>query len=374
MKKTILALAVPALLAAGVTNAATVYKNDDTSIDLKGSIRLLAEEGARRDANIGDDGSRIGLGIKHNLGNGLTGLGYIEMGYDTQKQESTSDSPIKNRQAYAGLSLDGVGTLTAGRITAPFDDVALSDYTWTYGGVMDFGKMADSKDAGPFGNKNTFLARTSNSVKVESAEVNGFKAAGSYTMQTGDAYNNVDSAYTLAAFYTSDFGLTFNAGYGHGKSNGGNQVTAPTFNADGSVNKPGSTVAHNAADADIWGIGTQYEINDFAIALDYGQAKLDYNTATKPTAKVDLLGVGVKYQVIEQSKVYAGYYGRDYTDFKNWDRHDLYVVGVDYAYTKNVVTFLEYAHDDYKYADSVKVNSSDMKNDDRIGLGFRVYF
>ncbi|MGL5584897.1 MAG: porin, partial [Plesiomonas sp.] len=357
--KTILALAVPALLAAGVTNAATVYKNDDTSIDLKGSIRLLAEDGARRDANIGDDGSRIGLGIKHNLGNGLTGLGYIEMGYDTQKQESTSDSPIKNRQAYAGLSLDGVGTLTAGRITAPFDDVALSDYTWTYGGVMDFGKMADSKDAGPFGNKNTFLARTSNSVKVESAEMNGFKAAGSYTMQTGDAYNNVDSAYTLAAFYTSDFGLTFNAGYGHGKSNGGTDSLK---------------VMHNSADADIWGIGTQYEINDFAIALDYGQAKLDYNTVGKDTAKVDLLGVGVKYQVIEQSKVYAGYYGRDYTDFKNWDRHDLYVVGVDYAYTKNVVTFLEYAHDDYKYADSVKVNSSDMKNDDRIGLGFRVYF
>ncbi|MGL5344581.1 MAG: porin [Plesiomonas sp.] len=367
MKKTILALAVPALLAAGVTNAATVYKNDDTSIDLKGSIRLLAEEGARRDANIGDDGSRIGLGIKHNLGNGLTGLGYIEMGYDTQKQESTSDSPIKNRQAYAGLSLDGVGTLTAGRITAPFDDVALSDYTWTYGGVMDFGKMADSKDAGPFGNKNTFLARTSNSVKVESAEMNGFKAAGSYTMQTGEAYNNVDNAYTLAAFYTSDFGLTFNAGYGHGKSNGG-------FSEKDKDGKWVPTSYKNSADADIWGIGTQYEINDFAIALDYGQAKLDYNTATKPTAKVDLLGVGVKYQVIEQSKVYAGYYGRDYTDFKNWDRHDLYVVGVDYAYTKNVVTFLEYAHDDYKYANSVEVKSSDIKNDDRIGLGFRVYF
>ncbi|MGL4545622.1 MAG: porin, partial [Plesiomonas sp.] len=337
MKKTILALAVPALLAAGVTNAATVYKNDDTSIDLKGSIRLLAEDGARRDANIGDDGSRIGLGIKHNLGNGLTGLGYIEMGYDTQKQESTSDSPIKNRQAYAGLSLDGVGTLTAGRITAPFDDVALSDYTWTYGGVMDFGKMADSKDAGPFGNKNTFLARTSNSVKVESAEMNGFKAAGSYTMQTGEAYNNVDNAYTLAAFYTSDFGLTFNAGYGHGKSNGG-------FSKQDAAGK--WTLDHkNSADADIWGIGTQYEINDFAIALDYGQAKLDYNTVGKDTAKVDLLGVGVKYQVIEQSKVYAGYYGRNYKDYTQtskdgktgFDRHDLYVVGVDYAYTKNVV-------------------------------------
>ncbi|MBO1107005.1 porin [Plesiomonas shigelloides] len=369
MKKTILALAVPALLAAGVTNAATVYNNDGTTIDLKGSIRLLAEDGARRDANLGDDGSRIGLGIKHDLGNGLSGLGYIEMGYDTQKQESTSDTPIKNRQAYAGLSLDGVGTLTAGRITAPFDDVALSDYTYTYGGVMDFGKMQDSSDRGPFGTKNTFLARVSNSVKVETAEFNGFKAAGSYTMQTGDNYNDVDNAYTLAAFYTSDFGLTFNAGYGHGKSNGGVQTIAPTYNLDGSVKESGEKISHNSVDADIWGIGAQYEIADFAIALDYGQARLDWNTVGEAKSKANLLGVGVKYQIIEQTKVYAGFYGKDYSDFRDLDRSNRYVIGTDYKFSKNVVTFLEYAHDDIKYtAPKAK------QNDDIIGLGFRVYF
>ncbi|WP_302982045.1 porin [Plesiomonas shigelloides] len=356
MKKTILALAVPALLAAGVTNAATVYNNDGTKIDLKGSIRLLAEDGARRDADLSDDSSRIGLGINHDLGNGLSGLGYIEMGYDTQMPETNSKSTIKNRLAYAGLSLDGVGTLTAGRITAPFDDVAVSDYTWTYGGVMDFGKMQNNADRGPFGQKNTFLARTSNSVKVESAEFNGFKAAGSYTMQTGDNTSDVKNAYTLAAFYTSDFGLTFNAGYGHGKSVG----------QEASLN----TAAINAVDADIWGIGAQYQIADFSIGLDYGQAKLDWNTAGESNSKADLLGVGVKYQIIEQTKVYAGYYGRDYSDYKNWDRHDLYVVGTDYAFSKNVVTFLEYAHDDYKYVKP----TADVKNDDRIGLGFRVYF
>ena len=82
----------------------------------------------------------------------------------------------------------------------------------------------------------------------------------------------------------------------------------------------------------------------------------------------------MKYQIIEQTKVYAGFYSRDYKDYKNWDRHDLYVVGTDYAFSKNVVTFLEYAHDDYKYADNRIVKASDIKNDDRIGLGFRVYF
>ncbi|KAB7674219.1 MULTISPECIES: porin [Plesiomonas] len=361
MKKTILALAVPALLAAGVTNAATVYNNDGTKIDLKGSIRLLAEDGARRDADLSDDSSRIGLGINHDLGNGLSGLGYIEMGYDTQMPETNSKSTIKNRLAYAGLSLDGVGTLTAGRITAPFDDVAVSDYTWTYGGVMDFGKMQNNADRGPFGQKNTFLARTSNSVKVESAEFNGFKAAGSYTMKTGDNVTDVDNAYTLAAFYTSDFGLTFNAGYGHGKSNGG----------FGTVNDIKGT--YNAVDADIWGIGAQYEIGDFAIGLDYGQAKLDWNDSTYnngDNSKANLLGVGVKYQIIEQTKVYAGFYSRDYKDYNDWDRHDLYVVGTDYAFSKNVVTFLEYAHDDYKYT----APTTAIKNDDRIGLGFRVYF
>ncbi|MGL4600769.1 MAG: porin, partial [Plesiomonas sp.] len=225
---------------------------------------------------------------------------------------------------------------------------------------------ASSKDGGPFGHENTFVARTSNSVKVETAEINGLKAAGSYTMQTGDEYNHINNAYTLAAFYTSDFGLSFNAGYGHGKSNGGKDLAGEFY---------------NSADADIWGIGTQYEINDFAIGLDYGQARLDFNNTGTPTAKADLLGVGVKYQVIEQSKVYAGYYGRNYKDYTQtskdgktgFDRHDLYVVGVDYEYTKNVVTFLEYAHDKYKYTE-VTTNPDVIKNDDRIGLGFRVYF
>lgn len=360
MKKTILALAVPALLAAGVTNAATVYNNDGTKIDLKGSIRLLAEDGARRDAELNDGSSRIGLGINHDLGNGLSGLAYIEMGYETQNSEDSEETPFTNRQAYAGLSLDGVGTLTAGRITAPFDDVALSDYTYEYGGVMDFGKMKNSNDVGPFGRKNTFLARTSNSVKVESAEFNGFKAAGSYTMQTGDAPADVKNAYTLAAFYTSDFGLTFNAGYGHGKSVG--------LEAN-----PGLYDAINSVDADIWGIGTQYAIGDFAIALDYGQAKLDWNDAKVNdghNSKANLLGVGVKYQIIEQTQVYAGFYSRDYTDYQNWDRQNRYVIGTDYKFSKNVLTFLEYKHDDNKYT----TVTSSPKNDDVVGLGFRVYF
>lgn len=369
MKKTILALAVPALLAAGVTNAATVYNNDGTKIDLKGSIRLLAEDGARRDAELNDGGSRIGLGINHDLGNGLSGLAYIEMGYETQNSEDSDETPFTNRQAYAGLSLDGVGTLTAGRITAPFDDVALSDYTYEYGGVMDFGKMKNSADVGPFGRKNTFLARVSNSVKVETAEFNGFKAAGSYTMKTGDNYSDVDNAYTLAAFYTSDFGLTFNVGYGHGKSNGGVEITPAYVDKDGNPVREDST-SHNAVDADIWGFGTQYAIGDFAIALDYGQARLDWNTVGESKSKANLLGIGVKYQIIEQTQVYAGFYSRDYTDYQNWDRQNRYVIGTDYKFSKNVLTFLEYKHDDNKYT----TVTSSPKNDDVVGLGFRVYF
>lgn len=351
MKKTILALAVPALLAAGVTNAATVYSNDGTTIDLKGSIRLKMEKADSKDVDLKDDSSRIGLGIKHDLGNGLSALGYYEMGYDTQSQGS---SQITNRLGYAGFSMNDIGTLTFGRVTAPFDDVAVSDYSYIYGGVMDFGRMEDT-GAGILG-KNNFLARVSNTMKVESAQYNGFSAAASYSFGSNadkDQFlaHKLDNAYTLAAFYESDFGLTFNAGYGHGKS-------TSTFDA---ANQ----------DLDIWGLGAQYQIADFSFAVDYGQAKVDVNTAGVNNYKADLLGLGAKYQVIPQSSLYAGYYLRDYKDnlVEYTDKNEVYVAGVDYQFTKNVVTFIEYAYDKTSYT-----NNLASEADNKGSLGLRVYF
>ncbi|WP_039045638.1 porin [Plesiomonas shigelloides] len=351
MKKTILALAVPALLAAGVTNAATVYSNDGTTIDLKGSIRLKMEKADSKDVDLKDDSSRIGLGIKHDLGNGLSALGYYEMGYDTQKQGS---SQITNRLGYAGFSMNDIGTLTFGRVTAPFDDVAVSDYSYIYGGVMDFGRMEDASTGNGILDKNNFLARVSNTMKVESAQYNGFSAAASYSFGTNDdkeTAGNLDNAYTLAAFYESDFGLTFNAGYGHGKSTGSVNVASQ--------------------DLDIWGLGAQYQIADFSFALDYGQAKLDSNIAGQDKYKADLLGLGAKYQVIPQSSLYAGYYLRDYKDqlVDNADKNEVYVAGVDYQFTKNVVTFIEYAYDKTSYA-----NNQASEADNKGSLGLRVYF
>lgn len=357
MKKTILALAVPALLAAGVTNAATVYNNDGTTIDLKGSIRLKMEKVDSKDVDLKDDSSRIGVGIKHDLGNGLSALGYYEMGYDTQKQGS---SQITNRLGYAGFSMNDIGTLTFGRVTAPFDDVAVSDYSYIYGGVMDFGRMEDASTGNGILDKNNFLARVSNTMKVESAQYNGFSAAASYSFGTnGDRVDangnategNLDNAYTLAAFYESDFGLTFNAGYGHGKSTG--------------------AVGIESQDLDIWGLGAQYQIADFSFALDYGQAKLDSNIAGQDKYKADLLGLGAKYQVIPQSSLYAGYYLRDYKDqlVENTDKNEVYVAGVDYQFTKNVVTFIEYAYDKTSYT-----NNLASEADNKGSLGLRVYF
>lgn len=390
MKKTILALAVPALLAAGVTNAATVYNNDGTTVDLKGSIRLWANtdssrSGIEKTAQFEDEGSRFGIGVNHDLGNGLSAFGYLEYGNDTQTMEK--DFKLTNRQGYAGFKMADIGAISFGRITAPFDDVALSDYTYEYGGVMNFGKMEnDTKKSG-----NNFLARVSKSIKVETAEVNGFKAAASYSMQAdgdkakfvetsgGEYYNNagINNAYTLAGFYTSDFGLTLNAGYGYAKYNAGTD----SLTIDGDVlNRSGE------ADSNIWGIGSQYEFGDFAVAFDFGQARHDNAISGLNKSKADLYGFGTKWNY-GMGKVYAGYYLKDYKDrlvaYTNGDvaslnKEETYTVGVDYNFSKSVVTFLEYAHVKTKYDAfyDAATNSVGSKNesDNKVGLGLRVYF
>lgn len=392
MKKTILALAVPALLAAGVTNAATIYNNDGTTVDLKGSIRLWvnsdsSRSGIEKTVQFQDEYSRFGIGVNHDLGNGLSAFGYLEYGNDTQTMEK--DFQLTNRQGYAGFKMADIGAISFGRITAPFDDVALSDYTYEYGGVMNFGEMENhtKKDG------NNFLARVSKSFKVETAEVNGFKAAASYTMQADGAARDVsfdngnkltdnasiNGAYTLAAFYNTDFGLTLNAGYGHAKYNRGVVGLSGVYsNVDG-------------AKSDIWGIGAQYEFGDFAVALDYGQARHNYALADVEKAKADLLGIGAKWNY-GMGKVYAGFYQKDYSNFdtdvvlnnktgnitsKDLNKEDTYTLGVDYEFSKSVVTFLEYAHVKTKYSaldwnadTSVNVKDSDNK----VGLGLRVYF
>ena len=86
--------------------------------------------------------------------------------------------------------------------------------------------------------------------------------------------------------------------------------------------------------------------------------------------KIRALEVGAKYNYLENAKVYGEYQYWKATPNSGDDKVTMngFILGTDYWFTKQVVTYLEAGTFKYKNQD----DKSDRDN--KIGVGFRVYF
>lgn len=357
MKKTLLAVAIPALLASGAASATTLYDNNGTKVDIKGSIRIGLEYNDNRDltgedgTKFRDMGSRFGFKVTHDLGDGLYGLGELEYGNNTQSGES--GFKLKNRLGYVGLGLEGVGEFTFGRVLSPFDDVAMSDYTYDYGGILDFGHGVSRSTT------DNFIGRVSNTAKFMSADFGGFSFGATYSTQS-NSYGDIDTdgnslddtgvknAYTLSAFYDTGFGLKVNAGYGHAKAN--------SYGYDADLT------------SDIWGVSAEYTVDALSLAVDLGQSQTKLKVSgDSAKARNDLYGFGAKYN-LGKANVYGGYYLADGNKNAAYKSEHTVTVGTDYQFTPSVRTYVEYANVKAKF------HGGGSEKENKAVVGMRVYF
>ncbi|USH03334.1 porin [Grimontia kaedaensis] len=123
MKKTILAMAVPALLAAGAVNAATVYDQDGVTVTIGGAaeVQIIQEyEFNQQDVDLDvrlDDGE-LNFGIDVAVSESLTALGYFDF--------ENEGGSVKNTELWAGFKGD-FGQLTAGRMYTFWDDTNINE-------------------------------------------------------------------------------------------------------------------------------------------------------------------------------------------------------------------------------------------------------
>ena len=347
MKKTLAALIVTAF-AASAANAAVVYDNEGTKVELNGSLRLIMEKADKKEYNAANQstkkansalrnaGSRFGITVKHNLDNDFYALGRLEFRFD----DTTSRDKFGRlyaKRAYVGLGSKATGDITFGRQLTIADDLSQAvDYEY---GFIPKSEYIPTAGTGV--------------VRYDYKGIEGLQLSANYNFgQTNDEKGKplnpgIKNAYAVGALYTVG-DLDARLAYGH-----------TNF-------ETGASYAHRL-DGVLASLG--YKFGDFTLTGDfgYGHEKLD-------DAKVNKFYVspGFAYQVVPASKVYGNYlYERAKGESDKVKTHG-FLLGADYKLHKQVVLFVE-----GKYVTAKKYTNDayDGKVKDRaIGVGMRVFF
>ena len=347
MKKTLAALIVTAF-AASAANAAVVYDNEGTKVELGGSLRLIMEKADKKEydranhstkkANsaLRNAGSRFGVKVKHNLDNDFYALGNLELRFDDTTSRDKFGGAYAKR-AYVGLGSQSVGEIKFGRQLTIADDLSqANDYEY---GFIPKGDYIPTSGTGV--------------VRYDYKGIEGLQLSANYNFgqkndEKGKALDPaIKNAFALGALYTAgDLDARF--AYGHT-----NLETNATYK--------------HRVDGFLASLG--YKFGDFKLTGDFGYAHVKFDDAKTNKFYVS---PGFAYQVTPASQVYGNYLYERVKGEADKDKTHGFLLGADYKLHKQVVLFVE-----GKYVTTKEyVNDSyDGKTKDRaIGVGMRVFF
>ena len=347
MKKTLAALIVSAF-AASAANAAVVYDNEGTKVELNGSLRLIMEKADKKVYNAANQstkkansalrnaGSRFGITVKHNLDNDFYALGRVEFRLDDTTSRDRFGG-VYAKRAYVGLGSKAIGELKFGRqVTIADNLVQANDYE--YGFIP----------------KEEYIPKDGTGVvRYDYKGIEGLQLSANYNF--GQKNNEKGKALDPAIKNAFGFGALYTAGdldarfaYGH-----------TSFETDASYK--------HRLDGFLASLG--YKFGDFTLTGDFGYAHEKENDAKTNKFYVS---PGFAYQVTPASQVYGNYLYERVKGEADKDKTHGFLLGADYKLHKQVVLFVE-----GKYVTTKEyVNDSyDGKTKDRaIGVGMRVFF
>lgn len=326
MKKTLVALAVAAV-AATSANAAVVYDNAGTKVEVKGAVRLVLEHHKNERAQVNHDGTRVIFRATHDLGDGLSVFGQTRVNIEPARYNSVDvngqkvkyKDEVRAGATFVGLNAEGVGQVYGGTGDSSLDGIVLADPTYKFDDA--FGVVGGTTGA----------ARL---LSFQSAEFSGFKFGADYIFgddQKKDKGYNAGSGFSTSLRYAQEisegFKLSANAGYSKVKSS-----------------KDASTKA--------WVVGVAVDVSDVNVALDYAESKVGNGD------KVKAVQTAVEYAYMDNAKVFAAYrHTRDGEDKLNG-----YALGTSYNFAKQVETFVEFN------------KNKEAKGDRAVYAGIRVHF
>ena len=357
MKKTLLATAIAgaAAFTAVSAQAATVYNQDGTKLDIYGNVQLVYagvkdEDGHSRD-QIADNGSTFGFAAEHVIYNGLIGYAKIEID-DFKADEMKVAGRDAGDTAYIGLK-GNFGDARVGSYDSLLDDwiqdpISNNEYfdvsdSNTFKGAPGEDATDDSVVAGdPEGDKVTYTSPVWGGFQFAlgtqykgDAESENLTDSGEASIFGGLKYTY--GGFSIAGVY-DDLGI-YDIDSGNGFSY---------------VDDNGDTVDVGAADdldlGDQYGVTMQYQWDSLRVAVKYERFESD-NDLLKDA---DYYAIGARYGYLNgMGDIYGSYQYVDFggngfsdldtanDDENDDDNHNEVVAGVTYNISDAMYTYVE---------------------------------
>ena len=344
MKKTLAALIIGAF-AASAANAAVVYDNEGTKVEIGGSIRVQLEktnkggnaaDTKRTHSGLRNAGSRLEVKVKHNLDSGYYALGQLQVRFDGKQGSGAKGDgfgALGTRRAFVGLGHKERGELTFGRQLTFADSLSTAnDYSY---GIID---------------KDAYIPTEGDSVvRYTYKGIDNLVISADYLFANERDTNNevkvnaLQNGFQVGASYEKD-GIIAKLGLGRTNYKTGTETITKVV--------PGSTNGALATTK----ITTE-----------------DYTTQHKDAV---LASLGYEFNGLTLSVDGGNYKYEQAKDVDNGKtKQHGFLLGADYKLHKQVVTYVEGKYQVTKdYASNGSYVANSKVKDKAIGVGMRVYF
>ncbi|MEX4511520.1 porin [Haemophilus influenzae] len=352
MKKTLAALIVGAF-AASAANAAVVYNNEGTNVELGGRLSVIAEQSnstaddqKQQHGALRNQGSRFHIKATHNFGDGFYAQGYLETRFVTKASENGSDNfgDITTKYAYVTLGNKASGEVKLGRAKTIADGITSAE-------DKEYGVIKNSK----------YIPTNGNTIGYTFKGIDGLVLGANYLLAQ-ERYEGevnpqkISNGVQVGAKYDAN---NIIAGIAYGRTNyRENTIGIPDLGKKQQVNGALSTLGYRFSDLGL------------LVSLDSGYAKTKNYKAKHE--KRYFLSPGFQYELMEDTNVYGNFkYERNSVDQGKKTREHAVLFGVDHKLHKQLLTYIEGAYARTRTTSGTNVTTEKEKS---VGVGLRVYF
>ncbi|HHF3541416.1 TPA: porin [Haemophilus influenzae] len=377
MKKTLAALIVGAF-AASAANAAVVYNNEGTKVELGGRLSVIAEQSSstiddqkQQHGTLRNQGSRFHIKATHNLGDGFYAQGYLETRFvsDFTREKSDHFADISTKYAYVTLGNNTFGEVKLGRAKTIADEIT----------------TAEDKEYGLLNSKK-YIPTNGSTIGYTFNGIDGLVLGANYLFAQERALNE----YAPAALGKIGEVLTGSISNGiqvGAKYDANNIIVAIAYGRtnykDTNAAKPRGSKGSSSSSSYLYqgkkekvngalaSLGYRFSDLGLLVSLDSGYAKTK-NYKAKHT-KSYFVSPGFQYELMEDTNLYGNFkYERNSIDQGEKEREQAVLFGIDHKLHKQVLTYIEGAYARTRTNDKGKTEKTEKEKS--VGVGLRVYF